>query len=190
MSVLKPSRRPRGTERRVGLGLCGVVLACMFSSLSGCSSKPNPLASNVSYGPDDRFATRILNRAERQQVIEIMQESVEGPTDQPARPARYGVRWSDIPLAANMATKTLEMAVLSIDDEEDGELKRIKIVSIGEMPAELLVRRMPPPTIYQATATVGLFDDQTELANRLVKEFGSAMRAFGAKPGWPPLPDE
>ena len=150
----------------------------------GCSSSINPIETNISYGPDDRFATRILDGSERDQVIEIMQESVDGPTDDPARPAPHGTRWNDVRLAAVKAGGVLELAILSVDDEEDGMVKRIRMVSIGEVPVELVVRRMPPPAMYEASATAGLFQDQQALADDLVVAFGAAMRAYGAKPGW------
>ena len=158
--------------------------------LTGCSSPPNPIASNISYGPEDQFSTRILDASERQQVIQIMQETVTGPIDDPARPARYGVRWKDVTNAAIKACSTLDLAVLSVSTEEDGRLMRIQIISVGNKPYELVVRRLPPPRIYEATATAGLFNDQTKLADRLLKAFGESMRAFGAKPGWPKLPNE
>ena len=82
----------------------------------GCSSSINPIETNISYGPDDRFATRILDGSERDRVIEIMQESVDGPTDDPARPAPHGTRWNDVRLAAVQAGGVLELAILSVDE--------------------------------------------------------------------------
>ncbi len=163
-----------------------VTSACL---LAGCSSKINPIETNISYGPDDRFATRVLDASDRSEVITIMQESVYGPTDDPARPAPHGVRWSDVRLAAVKAGGTLELAVLSLTEEEDGAVKRLELVSIGEVPVELVVRRAPEPRIYEASATAGLFDDRDELAARLIEAFDDAMRAYGSKPGWNPLPD-
>ncbi len=158
--------------------------------LPGCSNSPNPVASNISYGPDDQFATRILDASERRQVIRIMQEAVDGPTNDPARPAPYGVRWRDVTNAATKACANLNLAILSVNQEQDGMLKRIEIISVGEVPFELLVHRLPPPEIYEATATGGLFGDKTEVAEQLVREFNQAMRAFGAKPGWTELAND
>ncbi|MCH2143914.1 MAG: hypothetical protein MK082_02080 [Phycisphaerales bacterium] len=157
--------------------------------LAGCASKVNPIETNISYGPDDRFATRMLDASERAEVITIMQDSVDGPTDDPARPAPYGVRWSDVRLAAVKAGGTMELAVLSLSEEEGGMVKRIELISIGDVPVELVVRRVPEPEIYEASAKAGLFDDRAELASRLVEAFDVAMRAYGSKPGWNPLPD-
>ena len=158
--------------------------------VAGCSSTVDPIASNISYGPDDQFANRVLDNAEQRQVLEIMQGAVTGPTDDPARPAEHGVRWEDVTNAAIKACSTLDLAVLSVSTEEDDRLMRIQIISVGNKPYELVVRRLPPPRIYEATATAGLFNDQTKLADRLLKAFGESMRAFGAKPGWPKLPNE
>lgn len=158
--------------------------------LTGCSSSPNPIASNISYGPDDQFATKILDASERRQVLQIMQDAVVGPTNDPALPARYGVRWEDVTNAAIKACSTFNLAVLSVNTEEDGKLMRIKIISIGTMPYELVVRRLPPPRIYEATVTAGLFAEELESAERFLKAFNQSMRAFGSKPGWSELPDE
>lgn len=157
---------------------------------AGCQEKVNPVTSNVSYGPEDRFATRVLDSSDRAEVLTIMRQSVTGPVDDPARPAQYGVRWSDIALAAYKAGYGLELAVLSTTLEEDGAVQRIRLISVGEVPVELVVRKVPPPQVYEATATAGLFEDRTTLAANLLREFHSAMRAFGAKPGWPPLRNE
>lgn len=119
-----------------------------------------------------------------------MRDSVVGPTNAAASPAKYGVRWRDIPLAARTAGSQLELAVLSITDESDGTVQRIQLVSIADVPVEAVVRRVSPPDIYQVTATAGLFEDKTQLAADFVREFNTAMRAYGAKPGWPPLANE
>ena len=157
---------------------------------AGCQEKVNPVASNVSFGPDDRFATRILDSSGRAEVLSIMRQSVNRPVDDPARKAEYGVRWSDVVLAADKAGNTLELAVLSTTVEEQGAVKRIRLISVGEVPVELVVRKVPPPQVYEASAVAGLFEDRTTLAANLLREFHSAMRAFGAKPGWPPLRNE
>ena len=158
--------------------------------LPGCSGSPNPVASNVSFGPDDQFATRILDASERQEVLTIMRGAVDGPTDDPARPAPHGARWKDVTLAATLACKQQDLAILSVNVEEGGLLKRIEIISVGDIPYELQVRRLPPPEIFAATATGGLFEERTREAARLVRDFEAAMLAFGAKPGWSDLPNE
>ena len=167
-------------------------MATLFGAgmLTGCSSSPNPIASNISYGPKDQFATRILDASERRQVIQIMQETVTGPTDDSARPARYGVRWKDVTNAAIRACSKLNLAVLSVNVEEDGKLKRLEIISVGSMPYELIVRRLPPPRIYEATVTAGVFEDEVKAAESLLEAFNKSMRAFGAKLGWTELPNE
>ena len=64
------------------------LLAPCVVLVVGCSGPPpNSVSSNVSNGPDDQFATRILTPADSKRVLEIMRESVNGPTDDPARPA-------------------------------------------------------------------------------------------------------
>jgi hypothetical protein len=168
---------------QIRLLTCGLIAAL---ASPGCQEKVNPVTSNVSYGPDDRFATRVLDSSDRAEVLTIMRQSVHGPVDDPARPAQYGVRWSDVALAADKAGRALELAVLSTTVEEDGAVLRIRLVSVGEIPIELVVRKVPPPQVYEASASAGLFEDRTTLAANLVREFHAAMRAYGSKPGWPP----
>ena len=157
----------------------------------GCSGpSPNPVSSNISNGPNDQFANRIFTDADSKKVLEIMRESVDGPTNDPARPAINGVRWNDVRLAANRAGRGLELAILSVTELDDGKTKQINMVSIGDIPAELVVRRLPPPRIYEVSATAGLFKDQKKLASDLVARFHESMRLYGAKPSWPSLGDK
>ena len=175
------------------LQLCLVFSGCVLVGclLAGCSGKStNPASTNIQMGPHDEFANRILTNAEAGRVITILKESVDGPADDPARPAKYGVRWDNVGLAASRAGGQLELAIISIEELDDGETKLISLISIGDTPVELLVHREPPPKIYVATATAGLFEDQTRLAADLVTRFDESMRLYGAKPSWPPLSAE
>ena len=171
------------------------ALVCALFTLgllcSGCGGgKPNPVSSNTSFGPDDEFATRILDRSERREVLSIMRSAVVGPTDDAARPARYGVRWSDVHSAAIAAGAPFELAVLSVEANAENTLKTVELVSIAEVPVRLLVRRVPPPEIYTATATAGLFEDDDQLAGDFLAGFNVSMRNFGRKPGWPEQTEE
>ena len=167
----------------------GLMLTCGL--LAGCSGKAqNPASFNMQMGPDDQFSNRVLSPAEADEVITILKESVDGPTNDPARPAEYGVRWNDVRLAASRAGGQLELAIVSIEELDDGETKRISMISIGDTPVELTVRRKPPPEIYVASARAGLFDDKTTLAADLVVRFDESMRLYGAKPSWPPLKND
>ena len=107
-----------------------------------------------------------------------------------ARPAPYGVRWADVGLAATRAGGKLELAIESVAQLDGGNTQKISMVSIGDVPVELLVRRVPPPKVYEATVTAGLFDDQVSLAAALLRQFNESMRLYGAKPSWPPLENE
>lgn len=157
----------------------------------GCGGgKPNPVASNITYGADDEFATRILDRSDRREVISIMKSSVVGPVDDSAHPARFGVRWNDVHAAAIAAGAKFELAVLSFEADSENDLKTIELISIREIPVKLLVRRVAPPEIYTASATVGMFDDNRKLADEFISAFNASMLAFGKKSGWPELKNE
>lgn len=167
-----------------GLCLAGGLLV-------GCSGKiQNPVSTNIQYGPKDEFANRVLSDADAAEVIAIFKESVDGPADDPARPAEYGVRWEDVRLAAVRAGGQLELAIVSMKELDDGDTKHISMISIGDTPVDLFVHRKPPPTVYVATARAGLFDDETTLAENLVSRFDESMRLYGAKPSWPPLKND
>lgn len=167
------------------------ALAFVGLLLAGCGGgKPNPASSNISYGPDDQFANRILDRSERREVIATLQSAVVGPTDDPARPARFGVRWEDVRSAAVAAGAKFELAVLSVEADPDDSSKTVELVSIREVPVSLLVRRAPAPEIYTATVTAGLFEEHAELAADFLDAFNVSMRTFGAKPGWTGLKNE
>lgn len=164
----------------------------LFSVLCvGCGGgKPNPVASNLSYGSGDEFATRILDQSDRREVVSIMKSSVVGPTDDPAHPAPFGVRWNDVHAAAIAAGAKLELAVLSVEADSENTLKTVDLISICEVPVILLVRRVAPPQIYTASVTVGMFDDDTKLAADFLSAFNISMRAFGQKPGWSELKND
>ena len=165
-----------------------LIVAVMFGC--GCGKKLDPVSSNISYGPGDDFATRILDRSERREVISVMQASVVGPTDDLAHPARYGVRWKDVHAAAIAAGATLELAVLSEEANSENTMKTIELISIREVPVMLHVHRVSPPEIYTATVTAGLFEDKVGLAEDFLAAFNVSMRKFGRKPGWPDLKNE
>ncbi|MEE2681949.1 MAG: hypothetical protein VX641_06205 [Planctomycetota bacterium] len=174
------------TYLRLHLGLCLAGLV-----LGACSgNNRNPASTNIQYGPQDEFANRVLSPSGANEVITILQESVNGPADDPARPAKYGVRWDDVRLAAVRAGGQLELAIVSITELDDGDTKHIRMISIGDTPVELFVHRKPPPTIYAASARAGLFDDDHALASSLVSQFEESMRLYGAKPSWPPLKND
>ena len=176
---------------QIRMSILPVALSIVALCFSGCGGgKPNPASSNISYGPNDQFANRTLDRSERQQVLSIMAASVVGPTDDGARPAPFGVRWKDVHSAAIAAGATLELAVLSVESDPEESLKTVELISIREVPVTLLVRRVPPPEIYTATATAGLFDDQHALADDLLAAFNISMKEFGRKPGWTELTND
>ena len=53
-------------SRQTAIPLRGVLIILVgLVVLPGCSNTPNPVASNISYGPDDQFANRTLDAAEQ-----------------------------------------------------------------------------------------------------------------------------
>ena len=63
------------------------MLSLTLAAFGGCGQKVNPISSNISYGPDDQFANRTLDSAERAEVLKIMRDAVVGPTNAAPSPA-------------------------------------------------------------------------------------------------------
>ena len=96
---------------------------------AGCGGPPAAASNEVftpreAFGPqgpelvardpalNDVLASRVLTSSERSQVVSAMASVVSGPVTQ-RTPARYGIRFSDVPRAAVTAASQVEMAVVS-----------------------------------------------------------------------------
>ena len=155
--------------------------------LAACAKERDPVTANQVLGPGDGGAVQQLTPTQETAVLDAMREGTRVGDPEIPTPARYGVRWSDVHQAAIWAASECDMAILRREETADGY--RFELLTVRDEPAELLVHRAEPPTIFTASATVGSFGQRPKDAERLVKEFGRFMRAFGKKPGFEtPLP--
>jgi hypothetical protein len=95
----------------------------------------------------------------------------------PLEPAAYGIRFSDVPRAAETAARATEMAVVSIDHGQDRFV--IKLLTLDSQTASIVVDRVAPPEILRATVAVGVFSNAAA-AKHLSDEFFEALQTWGA----------
>ena len=115
-------RRPPGPGRFRAVLLVAGLLAALVGT--GCRSEPAPAAaSNRAIGPrtasgvglpgeDDRWASATLDHRRRDEVRRALRSAVTGRT-LPLEPARYGIRFEDVPRAVFTAAPVVEMAITS-----------------------------------------------------------------------------
>jgi hypothetical protein len=131
----------------------------------------------------------MISEEDQAAVLAAMQTAAEGqgPGDPPA-PAPHGMRWSDAPRAVAAACNDLEMAVVEVVEEEGGDVLRFRLLAAEGWPGEVVLRRLPPPDICAAEASIGRFPDQparVERADRLLAAIDRHLKALGAKRALP-----
>jgi fructose-1,6-bisphosphatase/inositol monophosphatase family enzyme len=156
----------------------------LLGGLAACAPSGDPITANRAYGPDDSGAVRQLTPAERREAVSVMTSAAAGSGVEPERPtpARHGVRWSDVASAVRLAASASEMAVAASQEVEGGWLFTLQ--TLDAVPATLFVRRVPPPTVVVATATVGSFGQGAAEARLLAANFRAKLEALGRKPGF------
>jgi hypothetical protein len=152
-------------------GISGLLVGC---------AQPYAAATNRPMTDAEQSQRWLLNEAQQREVKAVMTTLAHDHQPiAPPQPAEYGVRWSDVPMAAHYAAMEVEMAIVQRQRQDDQW--RFTLRSANERPAVLIVQREQPPTVYSATATVGLFEDDVSSAAKLLEAFDVQMRAFGAK---------
>ena len=113
---------PQSTLQKLILrSAAGGVVASLAMANGGCSSnRPPAAASNQSFaasgvtsaaGIDDRWASVVLDDAQRTEVMDALRGAVFGETA-PLCVAEFGVRFEDVPRAIMTAAPTVEMALM------------------------------------------------------------------------------
>lgn len=154
--------------------LCGLAV---LMSLAACQE---PGATYNQPSKDDLFAsTLILTPSDERAILAAMREALPGPEEAVA-PARYGVRWSDVPDAVRWGGNVAEFATYASERVSD-DCWVYQLISVADEPATLTIRRVPPPKVYEAHAVAGIFGDRQDLVDRLLHEIHLAMLMFGAK---------
>lgn len=95
----------------------------------------------------------------------------------PLESAAFGIRFSDVPRAADTAARATEMAIVSIDHGETRSV--INLLTLNSQPASIEVQRCDPPEVLRVSCTVGLFPNAAA-AQELNDALFEALRAWGA----------
>ena len=159
-------------------------------AIGGCATRrasETPLVDD----PDETDQVAALNAAHSAEVRHAFAGLAHGheASSAPTAASSPRGRWSDVHLAVLYACDDTQMAVLhkTATDEGLGGWE-YALRTAEDMPVALVVRRMPEPEIYDATASVGLFGDDTDRAAALLKAFDRHMAAFGRKRQFPDQP--
>jgi hypothetical protein len=162
--------------------LVRILIAIALVLLVGCEPG-DPVTTNRVMEPGDELAVRQLTPAEDRAALNAMRSVVGGDVERPT-PARYGMRFDDVPEAVRLACNEVDMAILRKSESPDHNTWTFQLVTIRDEPGEMIVERRDAPEIVSAHATVGSFKQRERDAKALIEEFYRQLRALGAKPGW------
>lgn len=159
------------------------MLLCLLALAAGCSANRPYAAAKLHLSDDEQGQNLVLDDSDRAEIrrafaaLVAEHEPVSPPA--PAAPGASGVRWSDVQLAAYYAAMDVEMAIMRTQ-RSPGQL-HFTLRSASERTGELIVRQVDDERVYLAQATVGMFRDDHETAQRLLDAFDRRMRNFGRK---------
>ena len=163
---------------RDGWAVAGLLAGLL---LSGCS-KPQPYAAstNLALTPEEQRTKQVLTPEEERQAMGILKSVADGAevVEPPSR-AEHGVRWRDVPKAAGAAASETEMVVVRRIDHDWGY--EFVLRTVEDYPGTLNVRKTNDERVYQAEATIGLFENRIDRADALLKAFNKSMQAYGRK---------
>jgi len=158
---------------------------------SGCGRAPFAAQSNLRLTPEEERAKAVLTADDQRIVVSALKGSDDGrAASERSRAAEHGVRWADVEAAVLDACSDVEMAVVETIREDEGSRLRFRLKTIEEWPGELVVRRVEPPTVYEATATVSDHPDwpqRRERADALLIALEQRMTAYGRKRSYKPI---
>jgi hypothetical protein len=123
-----------------------------------------------------------IAESDEQGIIAALRQATN-PLPPRTPPAPQGIQWADVPAAAASAADAAEMAIVEQVEEPWG--LRFRLKTVEDRPAELLVYRTDDARVYDASATVGRFEDDIERAKGLIDAFHRFMREFGEKRSLP-----
>ncbi len=152
-------RTPRHLLLRSAAGILAIAIA---SAIGGCGADPQPAAaSNEDFtgsglesasSIDDRWASVVLDGAQRQEVRDALRGAVSGKTV-PLRAAPFGIRFEDVPRAILIAAPAVEMAVMkqtlipavaSVTFRDAFGQEAVASIDLGRMTALSKVRYLVP----------------------------------------------
>jgi hypothetical protein len=174
MNVIHVERWPRSAT--VGVAAAGAMLMTLMTA--GCQQRFAGESRPTAVMESQPLETAVMSAAEQREVTRVLRELARD--HQPSLDREpLPITWPDVRRIVAMACSANEMAiarVVSIDDET----RIFHIRTLDERPATLTVRRIQPDDdlpldMYDAEATVGLFEDDFDRAQRLVEAFNAEV---------------
>lgn len=147
---------------------------------AGCATEPNAATFQTDRESDPVQFKPELDAADRHRVNDTFRDLAAGhqAVDPPA-PAAGGKRWSDVLDAAATACESIE-ATITYAAERDGAWL-FTLRTVEDLPGRMTVKRVNDARVYEAAASIGLYDDRTERAAALLRSFDEQMLVFGRR---------
>jgi len=153
---------------------CGAVIP------AGCGPRHFAAESNQVLVPAETNEKKVLSTADQATLESEFRRLGDGhqPTRSPAA-AAHGKRWSDLQSAVSVACAETEMAVVRKTEHDWGVECQLR--TIEDFPGQLIIKRTNDDRVYEATATIGRFQDHCDRAAQLVASIEKHMLEFGKK---------
>jgi len=157
------------------IGLFALVLA-------GCGQSHPEAASQLSLMPEESNQGQegVLNGARQAKIASSFRSLAAGyRATRITWSAPDGMRWSDVDAAVVFACDDAEMAVVDWTNTPESWTYRLK--TTDDEPGTLIVTRAGGHATYEAHASIGLYGQRNEDAQRLLEALRKKMLAFGKK---------
>lgn len=149
--------------------------------VAACSQQPAAITTNVRQAGEPTTVSRELTPAEQDESVAAMRSSsAPGQSVRPLASAGASGRWREVGPVAVAAAKRCEVAVVRERPVSGG--KAFDLRSIADQPGEMRVMGDEARGVTGVTVTMGLFDEQRELADRVREAFFVELRRASAIP--------
>ena len=154
-------------------------LAAAITIIAGCQTS-RPAAAVQAMTREDEPWKPLLSEGEQHRTINAMASAkpAEVPQVTPSTGPSRG-RWSDVPDGVRLAAASVEMAVVTKQLRED--VWEFALLTIEDKPATLRVQRTNDDRVWQASAAVGLFNDDINRRDALLDAFEKKMHELSRK---------
>lgn len=164
--------------------------------LGGCWHRPpNDAWINETSTSERVPADRVPTAAENERMLAAIRDAAT-PADatqdaaaanppapgETVAPARWGRRWHDVLPAVGWSAGLCGMAIWQKELSDDGRVWTFQLITAEDERGTLVVTRQPPPGIYKATATIGMFGEKGDKARKLLEALDATMLRYGEKP--------
>lgn len=156
-----------------------VIALALF--VAACSQQPAAITTNARQAGEPSTVSRELTPAEQDTAVAAMRSSsAPGESVRPLVSAGASGRWREVSTVAVAAAKRCEVAVVRERAISGG--KAFDLRSIADQPGEMRVTGDESRGVTGVTVTMGLFDEQRALADRVRDAFFSELRRASAIP--------